>query len=296
MIWMTRNALAILTRRDFALYISCGPFFYLFPFVFLAWIVGRGILLDFRDPWSVNIRNRYGETPAEGRGRNLWKARLSELVEIFAYRRCVKFIVCTPGMRDAYAALFGDDCRVVVMPNGFDFDDSLYNSRESTYEPIPGKRRFVCLGKFAEYGKGADAKARRVLDRIRCIRDEQGCTIHIEFVGSDPLINGRLIEECGLSDSVTFRSRIAYEDALRIAALSDEGIMIVRNEDLDFGTKVFDYIGLGLPILDTFDRTKGFYKHFRDVMQAGGVVAANIRRRFSRDAAYAEHVRVFEIA
>ena len=293
---MTRNALAVLAHGNLALYISCGPFFYLFPFVVLARLAGRRILLDFRDPWSVNIRNRYSETPAGGSGRNLWKAWLSECIEVFAYRRCVKFIVCTPGMRDAYAALLGDDRRIVVMPNGFDFDDDLYNWRKSTYEPIPGTRRFVCLGKFAEYGKGADVKARRVLERLRGIRDELGITIHIDFVGSDPQINGKLAQECGLSDSVTFRSRLAYEEAIRIAALSDTAIMIVRNEDLDFGTKVFDYIGLGLPILDAFDRTKGFYKYFKEVMLAGGVVPASTRRRFSRDSVYAEHVRVFEVA
>ena len=45
-------------------------------------------------------------------------------------------------------------------------------------------------------------------------------------------------------------------------ASCDYGLSIVRDPDYEFGTKIFDYIALGLPIVNYFDAPNNFTRYF----------------------------------
>ena len=53
-------------------------------------------------------------------------------------------------------------------------------------------------------------------------------------------------------------------DALHIASCCDIGICLIRDEELMYGTKIYDYIGLGIPVLDVFDHEENFFSFFKE--------------------------------
>ncbi len=62
--------------------------------------------------------------------------------------------------------------------------------------------------------------------------------------------------------------RVTSQEALLLVAKSHFGIVLIRNEDFDFGTKIFEYIGLGITPFGIFDKNRSFYNFFKPYLNA----------------------------
>jgi glycosyltransferase involved in cell wall biosynthesis len=179
---------------------------------------------------------------------NILRIKLAEILEKLVYRRCEHFIVCTPGLKKAYKNLFGDDKKIIVILNGYDLsrdDLGLQENKQSDNEAL----KCVCIGRFAEYNSG---EALRILTELKNHTKDVGKALSLIFVGTEVEPTKQIIEKLALEKQTVFYPRLPYNEALKIAADADMGLCLVRHEAMDFGTKTYDYIGLGLPIFDCF--------------------------------------------
>lgn len=279
LIWTLLSLFHLLVGKYDKVYVSCGPFYNLIFISLVCFIKRLELIVDFRDPWSINMRHGYGSL---GIHTNSIKIIISELIERITYSVCTYFVVCTPGMFQQYYLLFKDSSKLLVVLNGYDL-----KREDLELEQISickhNHLRLVCLGKFGEY---SEKKALRLLDSLRSyIQEKKAGSLSIEFVGGDIPLNRRIVRLAGMEQFSIFHGQKNYFDAMEIAAQADLGICIIRDEDFDFGTKVFDYIGLGIPIYDCFDPNSKFRAYFSDYVSKSriGVLTDAMRQPYSRN-------------
>lgn len=282
--WSINLFVKLLFGKYDKIYVTCGPYTHL-PLIIIASLLRKKkIIVDFRDPWSLNIKTNYGKGT---RKRFSVKLYISEQIEKLAYKSCDRFWVCTPGMYKEYSTLFDDDTKLEMVLNGH----TICNIA-NTNTPKNKKKKFVCIGKFAEYNY---QKADFCLKKIKSIGIDN---IELYLIGSNVDINKKLIQENNLINNTYFIKRMPYEDAISFASQCDFGICILRNEELEFGTKVFDYIGLGLPIFDSFDHSSSFYRFFQeyvtDAQSNNILISEDQKMQFSRKAIFLKYVHWLE--
>jgi len=259
LIWGLKLLFKLISSKNDKIYISCGPYWAI-PIV---WFVGKlkkkKLIYDFRDPWSFNIEIGYGDTNKIG---HAYKIILSKYIEKAIYNDCYNFWVCTPGMYDLYANLFQNNEKLKLVPNGYEITkNDLSQTSNNKHRNNSNTITFVCIGRIVTHGLEPAWKLfRKIKDYIE---NEPTKFIHINLIGTEQYELDKIISELNLVEYVTFLPKQDRLVALEMAANSDVGICIVRDEEIYLGTKAFDYIGLGLPIFDVFDHTKNFYKYFK---------------------------------
>ncbi|OQP04628.1 hypothetical protein B1690_15245 [Geobacillus sp. 46C-IIa] len=282
-VWTILCIFKLLFSKQKNVYISCGPFNHLLPLSLACFIRKKKLIVDFRDPWSINIKTGYGKSGAK---ISKFKLFVSSWIEQLVYKICRHFIVCTKGMKSYYQKLFGNDTKIRLIMNGYDFDIGEVDKYKDSHIKNNGVLKFVCLGKFAEYD---EQKAHEAISKIKDIKNE-GYSVHIYFVGTNKEPTLSILKQYKLDDCSTFYPRMPYKEALKIAINCNIGMLIVRNEEIEYGTKVFDYIGLGLPVLDIFDHSNNFYKEFKNILnlsQSFSEIPKDIRSLYSRDRNFA---------
>jgi hypothetical protein len=291
LIWLIKLLIHIIKNKPDTIYVSCGPFYHLFPIAIISKLLGRNLIVDFRDPWSLNIKLSYG-----GKNKKIIdkiKYPIAVFIEKQVYNICRYFIVCTTGMSEEYAKLFKDSSKIKVITNGHNLD---INSLENKSNKFNTKINFVCIGKFAEYSV---EKAIKSLELIKMFCNNNGYDYKIHFIGSDKLINQNAIElSDGISKSkIKFYDRRTYDEAIKIAKKFDIGMCIVRNENLEFGTKIFDYIGLGLPVMGDFDKSENFYCYFKKVIVDNDIPTITLedKIRYKRENIFEDFLNIFEV-
>lgn len=252
LLWSFYTSFLILKSDTKKVYLSCGPFIPLLLIAFSCRMSKKNLVLDFRDPWSMNIKNGYGIKKNKGNSFKLWIARL---IEKYSYYVCQYFIVCTKGMKDEYENLFNSEKKIKVIKNGYNFNARDY--LESKDKSLDKNIKIICLGKFVEYDYNRAAK---ILEKINILKKRKPVTL--TFVGSDENILMPLLISENLHSESNFVSKVDYKKALEIASHYDIGIVNLRDEDIEYGTKVYDYLGLGLSILTDVSRESNFNKEF----------------------------------
>lgn len=233
-------------------YLSCGPFFQLFMVSLFSFIFRHRLYIDLRDPWSFNIKTGYGS----GVCNSKVKLFIAEYIERIAYIFCEKFIVCTYGMKEKYEGLFMNGEKLNVVLNGHNLSkENLLNIADNYNRNII---QVICVGKFACYTKNAEKIINKLISDFR----KHEINFRIHFIGTDSETT-RLFSK---NKSIIIEPKISYNQAVRRMNNSDLGISMVRNEDYEFGTKVFDYIALGIPIYDCFSSNKQFSNFFKDYL------------------------------
>lgn len=259
-IWLIRALLRIVFFRDKYIYLSVGPFFPLLPVAITCFIFRKKLIVDFRDPWSLNILTKYGRYDFSWELPKTLKFKIASLIEKITYRICSAFIVCTRGMKLAYAELFHDDSKLHLIQNGFDFDpirpiQQTLSDKDSL--------SFICVGKFAEYNY---SKAFNTIKQLIQLLYKENKEFSFIFIGCDKSLNNKIFEDLQIIDKVTFLPRMPYEEAMIYIQKSDAGITLVRNEYLEYGTKIFDYIGSGKPVWALTDKSQPFYAEFKSFL------------------------------
>ena len=251
-LWILKVLIELLKSKNNVVYVSCGPFRQLFFIAIACLISGHKLIVDFRDGWSVNIANNYGVEKKLSVKRKALKA-ISELIEKITYKVCEAFIVCTPGLKKAYSNIFADDKKIYTIINGHMIGKIKYkNNRRNECLKV------VCTGKFLEYGKNAIEKLHNFEE---CLKKNYGPEIcyTIYFVGTDAITQMEFKDR----KHVVIKPRMTYEKMISFISDADIGLVMVRNEELELGTKVFDYIGAGVPVFDWFQDNSMFHTYFK---------------------------------
>lgn len=281
--WIIRLFFVILFSQEKKVYISCGPFQHLFATSLAVFIRKKHLIIDFRDPWSLNIKTGYGHKVKPSKV----KLKIAEAIEKISYEICTHFVVCTRGMYNEYQELFRDKDKIKLIMNGYDFEPEIGKKTVST-----DTLHVVCLGKFAEYSLD------RAIDSLQRLKDtaKQIPNLHIHFIGSDKEKNQMALERAKLLENVTFYPRMHYNDALDIAKKCNVGLLVLRNENIEYGTKVFDYIGLNLQIVDTFEEESIFREEFHPYIFSGKIadIPYEERLKFHRWNIYYQNAHIFK--
>lgn len=272
-----------------AIYFSGPPFGVYFVALYVGMLLSSDkLIMDIRDPWSFHIEEGYGGT-VKPQPSGL-KAKLARFIEKRIYKRCSRFIVCTPGLAARYGLLFGDSEKISLIYNGHQLDESLLKERASALKKERSIVKIVCCGAFAYTG---NVMACRLMNRLK---GEKNKYIELNFVGTDNRTVDIFKNVKMKNIKIVFTERMPYKMALKKVIEADVGILALRNEDFDYGTKVFDYIGLGVPIYDLFDHEKMFYKNFKawitDRLDELPQLDVDINMKYSREA---QTERLYEI-
>lgn len=287
--WLIKMMLYIIKHKPNTIYVSCGPFYHLYPLAILSKFMGINLLVDFRDPWSLNIKDTYGKK--RNKVINTIKFIVSTVIEKQVYHICRYFIVCTTGMCEEYTKLFKDGSKIKLITNGHSLEINNLKPKPNNFNNI---LNFVCIGKFAEYSID---KAINSLELIKMFSYKSGNDYKIHLIGSDKLINQKAIKLSGISNTkVIFYERKTYKEAIELAKNFDIGICIVRNERLEFGTKIFDYIGLGLPVIGEFEKSEHFYGYFKNIIIDDKIPKITIedKKKYYRENIFKEFLNLFE--
>jgi hypothetical protein len=222
-------------------------------------IPGAKVILDVRDGWSIAMDNGYGGNV----GKRPVKAFFARMVERWAIRRAYLTITCTPGLKVYLECVSRKP--VFLITNGVSDSDyelsKVINIEKSSIKIDSKVKVLCCAGKFSEYGQ---YRIKKLIDVISKRYGSSGYLIKI--FGADKLSNSwlnRYVEESsfGRGDVVIF-DRLPKDQLYREISKCDIGISVLRDPKYEFGTKVFDYLALGLPILNYFDEPNAFTEYF----------------------------------
>lgn len=206
----------------------------------LARRTGLPYLLDFRDGW---LDDPYLSRPtpahlAAHRRAEAWTVGHADAVTVYGDPLAEAFV-------QRYPAIEG---RVHTITNGFDPADL------EGIEPMPrtpGRARLVYSGSlYVHHEPNLDAFCRAVSSAPAEFRDR----LEIVFVGQNYDGSAELVDRHGIGDMVTFLGYRSHYEALRYLASADAALLFIRVGDTSSITgKVFEYIGLNVPILGALE-------------------------------------------
>lgn len=269
-LWLIKTLIVIVFAKEKKVYLSLGPFFLLLPVALISKVFRKKLILDFRDPWSHNILTKYGEYEFNWDLPKSLKYKIAVTIEKLAYRFCVAFIVCTKGMYLAYEKLFQDSEKIHLIQNGFDFPAVNETTINFTGKSII---RCICVGKFAEYNY---QKAFQTIQKLLNTLENENKSFQILMIGCDIDLNKQIFKEFQIEDKVEFLPRMSYEQAMNCVMKSDVGLTLIRDEFLDYGTKIFDYIGMGKPVWVLADKSMPFYEEFKSFLVTDAELSAHL--------------------
>lgn len=256
------------------IFYSMPPFRNLYMFVKYK---GR-IILDVRDGWSIAQATGYG-----GNVRNKpIKSWVTRKIEGFMIRRSLMTITCTPGLREHLEKVSGK--KIMLIPNGIT-DERLelirhLKARLTKTDVNKQELVFSCAGKFSEYGSD---KVRKLLFTINNRYPNK--KLIVRLIGSSQDKNnwtvGFFSNLTAGRGKVQFFPRMNEQELYSEMLNADYGLTIIRDPDYDFGTKVYDYIAIGLPVVNYFDSPNNFTDYFDaclDVSFGRNNVIPEIRR------------------
>lgn len=218
----------------------------------------RKVILDIRDGWSIAQASGYGgNSPPKP-----FKAFITRQLEKFIIRRSYIAITCTLGLVQHLEKVAGR--KVILIPNGISDErleliKNLKNNK--TYKTKDNSLRFVCAGQFSEYGKD---KVEKLLNVIAARYSEN--KLVIELIGSSPEANDWTIDYFNKITAgkgvINILPRMNEEELFKQMLNADFGLTIIRDPLYELGTKVYDYIALGIPVVNYFDVPNNFTNYF----------------------------------
>ena len=128
-------------------------------------------------------------------------------------------------------------------------------------ERSKGELVFCCAGQFSEYGV---EKVKKLCWTI--INRYTDKKLKIQLIGSSKeknlWLNEFLQEQSNGRAYLEILPRKNREELYEVMANADYGMPILRDPAYEFGTKVYDYIALGLPVINYFEKPNNFTNYF----------------------------------
>ena len=216
------------------------------PGIFARWLRRKPFVFEVRDLWP--------ELPkAMGVITNPVVLWIMSFLEWASYRSADRLVGLSPGIVDGIAARGIDKSRITMVPNGCDMD--LFCLHGDAWRPA-GVRDDQLLAIFT--GTHGNANGLDAVLNAAAVLKERGCDdIRIALVGQGrerPKLIAQA-EEFGL-DNVLFLDQVPKIKLSGLMAGADIGLQILRNVPaFYYGTspnKFFDYISVGLPVLNNY--------------------------------------------
>lgn len=228
----------------------------------LCFLPRINVILDIRDGWSIAMRSGYGGTSKVAP----FKAKLARMVEQIAISASTLTITCTPGL----AAYHSTKCarrKIALIPNGFpDRDFPLVQEmiqKRGTSTISKRDNIFICAGKFSEYGL---EKVKELILYISKSNLKKVCKIIVysNSKESNDWIN-LFIKENNINN-IIFMNEYSVDRGVILNKIieSDFGIVMLRDDRYEFGTKVFDYIVCGKKVLTYPFTPSAFTDYFKN--------------------------------
>lgn len=226
--WQTTLPGLMLARNVDVIYASCSPFSSALSASLIRRVTGRPLVLDFRDPWSLNMHHD---------DSGLRQAAI-ERAEAYALRHCDRLILNTEGAARLYRDKYpGAAAKFRAIPNGYD-----------RLTPAPHRNAavdstFTIMHVGSFYGK---RQPDRLLEALASIGDPR-----VQFVQvGTPFPR---LQEFSSRLAVRVIPTVSRGEALRLMQTADllylaQGA-IDGDVDVAVGAKTYEYLATGLPIL-----------------------------------------------
>jgi len=226
-------------RRYDAIYVTSPPDGMALAAGILARLTLRPVVIDFRDPWTLNFQDFY-----HGFAR-----RLSDVLEGWSVRPAARLITVTGHQARDLARLYpAAAARIRTIPNGFDHEDMIHGPR------VPDGRCVVTLmgTSYEDF--------RHVLQAIRLAAAADADfsrLFRFRWIGAKPSAADQA-RQLGVEANVELLDRQPHDEALRLAARSDAlwlEVVLQPNAEYVHCSKAFEYLGLERPIIGTVPRS-----------------------------------------
>ena len=219
-------------------FISAPPF----KLIFFGLIALLPVYIDIRDGWSVAIQNGYG---SENIKRRPIKAFIARLVELLLIMKARNIFCATDGISKYLTTnLPRIDAKILVISNGHSYElNKAFFSERCRNNAI----KILILGKFEEYGiKHALQSLKVVSERYQ----NNDIVVHKYSYKLDPEIVSAAAQ---LNIKIELKRPLNNKALVKASNDYDFGLAIVRDANYEVGTKVYDYLAFGLPIIKLYD-------------------------------------------
>lgn len=196
--------------------------------------LGLPVVADLRDPWSGNLHAQW----PTARHQRRFHALEREVMESVAAVTAVSEVIAVTASE--YGA-----ARVTVIPNGFDAADMPAWAPDDD-APL----RIAFLGQFSP--KVADPAG--FFAGLAAARESEPllADARVDLIGAAAPWVSAAAHDAGLDNVVVLHGFKPYQEALRMVASADAGLIVLADIPGAKGVysgKVFDYLGIGIPVL-----------------------------------------------
>lgn len=235
-------------RQSLDAVLLCGsPFHPVLVAGLLRHLVGLPVYADFRDSWSSDPWRKHRRGLRQQVGD--WARRSMERMGLVF---CDAVSFATDGLRHEYQHKHARlSSRFVTIANGVDLEDT---GKVRVQADRQGNS-LVLAGKFLFYTPQLGGLLLQVLAARPALR--------FVYLGEEYREISTLAQQAGLSDRVTTFAQLPYRDSLAHMAAADLGLVTTSNPE-GLGTKLFEYLALGKPVLCCVPQGSEIHTRFSD--------------------------------
>ena len=222
------------------IYVSCTPFSAGLIGVLLKWLSGKPLILDYRDPYGLEVVFSILGLPE-------FRRRINRFIDGKLIKHADIFIVTTEETRKAYIGHYPEiRDKIFTIHNGFDSVDAIQGNGDKHT-----KFTIVYTGEFYSYGN----KSKAFFEAIALLKKkgEISCDdFQFLFFGEGKNYIDRIAKDCNVSDLVSANVRIPYKEVVDVIKKSH--LQLLRILKPMISTKLYEGIPLNVPFLATIPK------------------------------------------
>jgi glycosyltransferase involved in cell wall biosynthesis len=221
-----------------------------------AHLVMAGLAGELTVPLVCELRDNWAGNPYYDAGGSVLTR-----IEARALAPATRIVVVTPSMVGVVAGLHPQLAdRVTLLPNGF--DPVVLEDRRPRRAPAPGGPvTLVHAGPVHGYpGRTVEP----LLAALRRPELRGRARLHLIGPGAEPGAEGA---------DVAVTPTLPWRDAVRAQAEADIGVVLYSSDRSALGTKVYEQLALGKPVLALVDRGNALHALLEQLGQGAGCVA-----------------------
>ncbi|MCX6835818.1 MAG: glycosyltransferase [candidate division Zixibacteria bacterium] len=200
---------------------------------------GLPVILDDRDPWAGSPgRMLYMTHP--------WMRRLDRWLAAQCYRRAAGIVCVTePSCRLHQERSYGSKMPIVCLPNGFDPELTRRAAPPAVHDHL-----VISYAGSLYHGRSPLV----VLKPALSLPEEIARDLHFHFVGNISESEAEAINRMQKPFEVTLHGAQSHEFCLDMVGQSDVCLLLAIGQPSQVPAKLYEYIGLGRPVLSVSDR------------------------------------------